>query len=52
MSAVPRFSKARPAVLWWITPFGEEDDAESFVAEYGDEPLEVEEVDRGPLEGL
>ncbi|OYR56787.1 nitrous oxide reductase accessory protein NosL [Halorubrum halodurans] len=35
-----------------LIPFGEESDVESFVAEYGGQPMDAEAVDRGTLEGL
>ena len=35
-----------------LIPFGEAADVESFVDDYGGEPLDAEAVDRGTLEGL
>jgi len=35
-----------------LIAFGEEEDVESFVEEYGGEPMAAEDVDRGTLEAL
>lgn len=35
-----------------LISFGEEEDVESFVEEYGGEPMAAEDVDRGTLEAL